>query len=136
MERILGSWNECCRLLYLTALGLLSRTVAAEPMRHPRATGGVDAGFVRINPVPVQIWFLAAPLRSGSRRVARCINECPRRYPRLLPAPRISRTARQSFITRGVTAPRAESARVAADLVARDALGTHQVRHADHVAVG
>jgi hypothetical protein len=105
-------------------------------MRHPRVTGGVDAGFVRINPVPVQIWFLAAPLRSGRRRVAPCFNECPRRHPRLLPAPRISRTARQSFITRGVTAPTAESARVAADLVARDALGTHQVRHAGHVVVG
>jgi hypothetical protein len=29
--------------------------------------------------VPVQIWFLAVPLRSGRRRVARCLNECPRR---------------------------------------------------------
>jgi hypothetical protein len=49
---------------------------------------------------------------------------------------RLNRTARQSFHHSEVTAPRTESARVAADLAARGALGTHQVRHADHVVVG
>ena len=117
-----GSWNECCWLLCLAALGLLSRTVAAEPMRHPRATGGVDAGFVRINPVPVQIWFLAAPLRSGRRRVARCFNECLRRQSGAAARTSAQQDSWAVLSSLGVTVPRTESARVAADLVGAAAL--------------
>ena len=65
-----GSWNECCQLLCLAALGLLSRTVAAESMRHPRATGGMDAGFVRINPRAGADLVLSGP--TAIRRTRGC----------------------------------------------------------------
>ena len=42
-----GSWNECCWLLCLEALGLLSLTVAAEPVRHARVAVRRGAGLLR-----------------------------------------------------------------------------------------
>lgn len=73
----LGSWNERRRLVCLAELRLLSRTVAAESMRHLTKSHRATGHRLRlISLALVQIWFLATPLRYGRRRVARCFSEC------------------------------------------------------------